>query len=220
MNSKNHNNMFRFSLHQGNVKNTERENGTIETTFNEEVLLCENTFDADVFNPFTRYSIDIRDILPSCITQIQKILSRKRYDVEVYVGEGKEYDLLKYHTNMLNTYPKEWREGIKYNPKSQRQAIETKVIKGVPCKIGLYINNNPIVERVFYVDGFNPIARYSVDVTDTVHDIVNDIYNRIKDDDVSNMWDDYNLINRRGLSISQIRELSPGKRAYLLRCLN
>ena len=54
MSEKEYNNVFRFSLYQENV------------------LLCEKMFDANQFNPFTRYSIDIRDILPKAITKLQK----------------------------------------------------------------------------------------------------------------------------------------------------
>ena len=59
MDKKEYNNVFRFSLFQGDV------------------LLCEKMFNADKFNPFTRYSIDIRDILPRAITRLQKTLSNE-----------------------------------------------------------------------------------------------------------------------------------------------
>jgi len=215
MNEKEHNNVFRFSLTQGDV------------------LLCETMFDADKFNPFTRYSIDIRDILPRSITRIQKTLSRRSYDVVAEVGrvdvsgvdtldedvEMHEYDLYGYHQKMINLYPKEWRNRMRYNPQSVVQHIEHKTIRGVPCKIGLYINENPIVEREFYVDGFNPVARQSVDIVYVITDIAEIIEAKIKKNDIRNMWDDYDLINYRGLSINQIRELHPAKRAEMLRRL-
>ena len=197
MSERNHNNEFRFSLYQ------------------EDVVLCEKVFDADVFNPFTRYSIDIRDILPQAITTLQKMLSKKRYEIQLC-----GYDLLRYNNRMIDLYPKEWHGGMRYNPKSVRHEIEDKVIKGVECKIGLYINDNPIVERIFYVDGFNPVARYSVDVMETVVDIVDTIERQIKRVDIKNMWDDYDLINKKGLTINQIRELPAKQRAYLLRSIN
>jgi len=203
-------NVFRFSLHQGDV------------------LLCEAMFDADQFNPFTRYSIDVRDILPRSITRLQKTLSRRSYDVVAEVGrlditdsesEHHEYDLYGYQQKMINSYPKHWRNGMRYNPQAVVQQIEHKTIRGVPCKMGLYINENPIVEREFYVDGFNPVAKQSVDLTDVVVDISDIIEAKIKRNDIRNMWDDYDLINYRGLSINQIRELHPAKRAEMLRRL-
>ena len=208
MNEKEHNNVFRFSLTQGDV------------------LLCETIFDADKFNPFTRYSIDIRDILPKAITRLQKTLSERSYDVMAEIGrvdtsdddsEMLAYDLYGYNQSMINCYPKEWRNDMRYNPKTVVQQIENKTIRGVPCKIGLYINQNPIVERKFYVNGFNPIVRQSVDVVYVVSDIAKIIENKIKKNDIRNMWDDYDLINYRGLSINQIRELHPAKRAEMLR---
>jgi len=210
MNEKEHSNVFRFSLHQ------------------KDVLLCEKIFDADKFNPFTRYSIDVRDILPRAITKLQKTLSKRSYDVNAEVGrvvnangkvEEQVYDLYSYNQKMINLCPKEWRQDMRYNPQSVVQQIEQKTIRGVPCKIGLYINENPIVEREFFVDGFNFVARYSVDIVDAVTEIADQIFEKIKRNDIKNMWDDYDLINYKGLSINQIRELSLFKREELLRKL-
>jgi hypothetical protein len=201
MNEKEHSNLFRFSLYQGNV------------------LLCEKIFNADQFNPFTRYSIDIRDILPRSITKLQKALSKRSYDTLVETAEAEGYDLYQYNQKMISTYPKEYRENMRYNPQPIVQQIEEKTIRGVECKIGFYINDKPIVERMFYVDGFNPVARWSYELTHNVIIIANDIFNQIKRNDVKNMWDDYDLINIRGLSITQIRELSPSKREEMLRRL-
>lgn len=208
MSEKAFNNMFRFSLYQENV------------------LLCEKIFNADQFNPFTRYSIDIRDILPRAITKLQKTLSKRSYETVIGVGTddpevGIEniYDLYSYRQSMVNKYPKEYREGMHYNPQPIVQHIEEKTIRGVECKIGFYINDKPIVERMFYVDGFNPVARWSVDIVDAVVEITNSIWSKIMITDQKNMWDDYDLINIKGLSINQIRELSPAKRDEMLKRL-
>lgn len=195
------NNEFRFSLYQ------------------EDILLCEKIFCADDFNPLTRYSIDIRDLLPQAITKLQKTLSKKHYNVEYDVGDGVTYNFFKYTQNQKKLYPKWMNKDVKYNPIVKEYKIEDKVIRGVECKIGFYINDNPIVERLFYVDGFNPVARYSIDILNAVIDIVDDIFKNIKTMDIKNMWDDYDLINKKGLSINQIRDLSPEKRKYLLRSI-
>lgn len=194
MGDKEFNNEFKFSLYQ------------------EDVLLVEKVFDADQFNPFTRYAINIRDVLPRAITKLQKTLSKRNYDVEL-----NGINLFQYNQDMINSYPKEWRADMRYKPEPVVQKIENKTIRGVECKIGFYINKNTIVERIFYVDGFNPVARWSVDLTNAVLEITDTIFEQIKGDDIENMWDDYALINERGLSINQIRELSTGKRRELLR---
>ncbi|MFA5207162.1 MAG: hypothetical protein WC428_00530 [Candidatus Paceibacterota bacterium] len=199
MNEKERSNMFRFSLYQENV------------------LLCEKIFDADQFNPFTRYSIDIRDILPRTITRLQKTLSRRNYNTSFNISKTKAYGLFGYYQTMVNAYPKEQRDGMYYSPQPIVQQIEEKTIRGVECKIGFYINNKPIVERTFYVDGFNPIARWSTEIVDEVSNIADNIWAKILHTDVKNMWDDYDLINIKGLSINQIRELSPAKREEMLR---
>jgi hypothetical protein len=208
MNDRECNNVFRFSLYQENV------------------LLGEKMFDADQFNPFTRYSIDIRDILPRAITRFQKVLSKKNYDVFAEVGRvnmnienslNAGYDLLEYNQNLLDSYPDYIKNDMEYNPKSITHQIDDKVIRGVECKLGLYINNNPIVERVFFVDGYNPIAKLSVDIIDAVVEITDVISEKIKKIDKKNMWDDYDLINLKGMSINQIRELKFHERERLLR---
>lgn len=205
MNEKEHSNLFRFSLYQTNV------------------LLCEKVFDADQFNPFTRYSIDIRDILPRSITRLQKVLSRRSYNTVIEYGKANYGDLYQFNQKMINLYPKEYREGMRYNPQPVVQQIsieqEEKTIRGVECKIGFYINDKPIVERTFYVDGFNPVARWSVDLIDEVVYVTNTIKSKILNSDEKNMWDDYDLINMKGLSITQIRELTPSKREEMLRRL-
>lgn len=212
--------VFRFTLHQENV------------------LLCEKIFDASQITPFTRYSINIRHILPKSISKIQKALSRKSYDTQVEVGRldvsdenSPQYlvDLFRYNQNLINTYPKAWREGMRYNPKISTLKLEERVvrgqkfpaktIRGVECKLGLYLNNNTIVERTFYVDGYCPVARYSIDLTDIVVEIADLISETIKRDDIGNMWDDNDLNLYRGLTITQIRELHPAKRAEMLRRL-
>ena len=199
MNEKEYNNTFRFVLTQGNV------------------LLCAKCFEADKFNPFTRYSIDIRDILPRAITKLQKTLSKKKYDIMLDCGNDTTYDMYHFAQDLIDSYPQQYRCDMRYAPQAIVQQIEEKTIRGVECKIGFYINDNPIVERTFYVDGFNPVARYSVDIVDAVCEITDDIFGKIKNNDIRNMWDDYDLINIKGMTINQIRELSTGKREDLLR---
>ena len=194
MNEKEFNNMFKFSLYQGDV------------------LLGEKCFDANTFNPITRYSIDIRHILPRIITKLQKTLSKRNYVTNV-----NDFDFFVYNKKLINTYPANMRDSLRYNPQPVVQHIDDKIIKGVECKIGFYINDKPIVERVFYVDGYNIVARWSVDLIDEIVDATDTIHKHIKESDIANMWDDYDLINIKGLNINQIRELSPAKREEMLR---
>lgn len=195
MNERDINNTFRFSLHQGDV------------------LLGEKCFDADNFNPITRYSINIRHILPKIITKLQKTLSKRNYDTNINNG----FDLFVYNKKLINSYPVKMRDELRYNPQSIVQHIDGKIIKGVECKIGFYINDKPIVERLFYVDGYNIVARWSVDLVDEVMAAANIINAYIKQSDITNMWDDYDLINIKGMTITQIRDLSSAKREEMLR---
>lgn len=191
------NNIFKFSLYQNDI------------------LFCEKIYDADQFNPFTRYSIDIRDILPRIISRLQKTLSKRSYVTDYGVGRINFDDVNsdEYSYDLIHS------EHVYYNPTPITQQIDDKIIHGVEFKFGLYINNNPIVERIFYVDSFNPISRWSVDIVETFVEITDSIVERIKKNDIKNIWDDYDLINRKGLTFLQVRELSLVDRERLLNSL-
>ncbi|MFW6247073.1 MAG: hypothetical protein ACOC22_02780 [bacterium] len=200
MDNKVFNNNFRFNLYQ------------------EDVLLYERCFDADQYNPFTRYSIDIRGLLPKAITTMQKVLSKKNYCTSFEPEkDGESFDFYQYNQKLIKSYPHYQRGEMYYNPKSVTQHIGEMTIKGVYCKMGFYINDKTIVEREFYVDGFNPVSRWSVDLVQTCEYISNLILEKIKESDVNNMWDDYDLINKYNFSINYVRELSDYKRKELLR---
>ena len=101
MNEKEFSNEFRFSLYQENT------------------LLCEKVFDANQFNPFTRYSIDIREILPRAITKLQKTLSKRSYETQL----SETFDLYKYNQKMISLYKQEYRKPMYYNPVPMVQQI-------------------------------------------------------------------------------------------------
>ena len=69
---------------------------------------------------------------------------------------------------------------MEYAPVSISKQIENMVIKGVECKLVLYINEYPIIERLFYVDNFNPIARWSIDLLNACNNISDTIEDQIK----------------------------------------
>jgi hypothetical protein len=211
MSEKEHTNNFRFVLKQGDV------------------LLCEKIYDADNYSPFTRYSINIRDILPKAIVRLQKMMSKRNYNTEFEIGridvldnnsEMQYIDTLKYVQSLIAKYPDNYRTGMRYCPQPTNQQIEEKNIRGVECKIGLYMNDSPIVEREFYVDGFNPISRYSIDLIETVLDISDSIFERVRTNDIKNIWDDYLLINKMGFTLNQIREMTNSSRTHYLSLIN
>ena len=197
---KTHVNNFIFRLYQG--KHT----------------LVEKTFSADAFNPFTRYSVDIRSIIPSINQRLQRILSKKNLTYSVKYGDT-EYNFLDYYIYQYSLEKKPVGNKLE-KPPFITQTINNKVIKGIECKFGLYINKNPIVERDFYVDGYNPSARFSVELPRTVDDICSDIFNSLVKADIYNMWDDYALIKTYGIYAQQIRELTFNKRKEFINYLN
>ena len=130
-----------------------------------------------------------------------------------------EYDLLKYYEDLTSFYHVRFNKLTK--PQSMTQIINGKTIKGVECKFCLFMNNNLIVERVFYVDNYNPSVRFTSDVTSTVSEIVEDIQKKIKINDDNNIWDDFDIIRAYGFPhINNVRELGRDQRDTYLKNIN
>jgi hypothetical protein len=191
-------NIFRFTLHQNDV------------------LFCEGMFNADQYHPYTRYSVNIKPILPGIINKLQKTLSKKQYDTKYVVGDYIDYDYYDHYKKALKSIPYAQREDYLYEPEVQIQEYGGKTLRGVEFKIGLYINENPIVERTFLVDGFNTTSRWSSDIVEAVQEVLEEIEAKIKRTDVKNIWDDYDLINCYGFSINYIREMPNNERFRFL----
>lgn len=186
------NKTFRFVLYQNNV------------------LLYERIFDGGVISPYTRNSVDIRKDLFGIIKKIQNVLSKNTYDTQYLVKEKVVYDFDEYNEKLLSLY------GQAYNPEVVIKKIEDREIRGVPCKLCFYINENLIVERNIYVDKFNPDSKNSCDLVETLNEIVFDLEKTLIKKDVSNIWDDYDIIKKTNMSIHQVREISPRERKMIL----
>jgi hypothetical protein len=185
----NFNNIFKFGIYlDGNIIN-------------------ERIFSGDVYNQSTMYQIDIRSIINSLQRKVQNVLSSNNLTHEMF-----EYSLLD-HYNKLN---KNNDDGKLEIPNSKTIKINDKTFSGVEVKIGFYLNDNTIFERYIYLNKYNPKTRFSSDIYYAVFDIVEDIKEKIKYDDIKHMWQDYDLINNYNLHITQVRELSKEERRNLL----
>jgi hypothetical protein len=190
-------NIFKFSIYQGDC------------------VVSERIFNANDFNPVIRYSVDIRSIIPEIIQKLQITLSKRnltfnKIDEKAYVDYNflRDYQDVCYNFNLKPIKLKK--------PYYIRKEINGKVIEGTQCRFGLYINNNPIVERDFHVDKYNPAVRFSYEIVETTRDLVDFIVQYLKEMDSKHMWDDYKLIKTYSLYINQIRELTDKKRNLFL----
>lgn len=178
-----------------------------------DVILFEKIFDGNQFSLHTRSYVDIRKILPSSINQLQKVLSKNSYNTKISVEndkmsidgdliKGKYYNLFGEYIKDIDSFPSVMRKELEYNPEpvsfkvnaNTPRGVESMTIRGVECKISLCRNDVSIVERLFYVDRFNPIARWSVDLTTTCEYIVNDIFNVITRTDIAYLWSEYDKL--------------------------
>ena len=103
MSEKVYENVFRFSLYQGNS------------------VICEKVFTADRFNPVSRYSVDIREIIPSIVTRLQRTLSQKFYETTFYHDKRDDdgllyseilYDFIGYKQNLINQMKAKYPETV------------------------------------------------------------------------------------------------------------
>ncbi|MFW5847372.1 MAG: hypothetical protein ACOCVF_00435 [bacterium] len=159
--------------------------------YQEDVVFFEGIFSSDVFNPLTKKNIDIRPILPDFIRSLQKMLSKRNYNFKLPVDKYDHYDNQHIVMNYLYSFDSSFgKMEFDYNPESKNKKIMGKVYTGVEFKLGFYVSDKTIVERDFYVNGFNPMSRYSVDITDLCTDILESIKEYIKIQDIINICDE------------------------------
>jgi hypothetical protein len=171
----------------------------------------ERVFSGDDFNQVTMYQIDVRKIIGSIQRKIQSTLSDSN-PTNILNG----YNVLDYFFKNNKNYGY---DTLKI-PEEKTLVFNDKTYKGVEVKIGFYLNDNTIFERFVYINRYNPKCRFSYELYETVSNIVSDIKNKIKKDDIKQMWDDFDLINSYNLHISQVRELSKEDRSKLLYRIN
>ena len=144
-----------------------------------------------MYGNYTNQTIEIRSILPRNISRLQKILSKTKYDTTFSVSKEKEIDFLYYNDMLINSYPEEYQESLVYSPEIVNKEIGEWKMSGVEFKISLQINNKLVVERDFYVKGFDPSSRYSYEVTDVALQFCDEIEREVKWSDINFMWEDY-----------------------------
>jgi hypothetical protein len=174
-------------------------------------IISERVFSADEYNQVVKYQIDIRSMINNIQKRVQKVLSMQDRDLN-YNFNG-NYNTLKYFTDRNSKYGYSNLEDIQ----ERSITINDKTYKGSEIKIGIYLNSNTIFERSLYIGKYNPNSRFSVELYEVVYDIVEDIKDKIKKDDVKLMWEDNDLMNHYNyIHISQIRELSQEERSRQL----
>jgi hypothetical protein len=179
--------------------------------------IFERIFSADIYNPVVRYSVDIRDRIPTIIESIQKVLQLNSSELS-FVNSG--HNTKKYYRHICkinHMHPIKLFVPMNYNKDRDAEQKQKFQSKGTEFKFGLYINTNPIVERNFYVDNYNPDARFSNELIEVLNDIVEYLTSYLKKSDVNHMWNDYDLITTYELNILQVRELSKDRREEFLR---
>ena len=167
--------------------------------------LVEKSFSADQLNPFTRYSVDIRELIPEIVEELIAVLSQSEYETE-YCG----YDFEKLNNDLISTYPKKQHNVLKFRPKVNTYG-------SVDFTFGLYINDKVIVEREFFVKDFNEKCLNSIDLVGSIGYISDLIFRYLKRDDVKHMWEDYDLIYQYNMNIQQVRSLPDEKRRSMLK---
>jgi hypothetical protein len=178
--------------------------------------IYEKIFSADIYNPVVRYSVDIRERIPSIIENIQNVLKATELTFEDSYGVNTK-NYYRHICKINRMHPIKLFVPTNYSKDRDGQQKTKFQGKGTEFKFGVYINSNPIVERNFYVDNYNPDARFSNELPEVLNDIVDYLTSYLKSSDVNHMWNDYDLIMTYELNIQQVRELSKDRREEFLK---
>lgn len=178
--------------------------------------IFERVFSADIYNPVVRYSVDIRDRIPTIIESIQNVLQSTELTFVNSLGHNTK-NYYRHICKINRMHPIKLFVPMNYSKDRDGQTKTKFQSKGTEFKFGVYINTNPIVERNFYVDNYNPDARFSNELPEVLTDIVDYLTSYLKKSDVNHMWNDYDLITTYELNIQQVRELSKDRREELLK---
>ncbi len=212
--------LFRFSVYQGDR------------------LLCEVCDSADKFNPPIRNSVMIRGEIHGIITKLCRVLSQSNYNTLFSLGsKNRDINFKKFTISEIEKYnnkklkytfnSRDLFDGIStiqdnfkssLRPKTKTNPYNPENV-GVECKFGLYINDNTIVERNFYVENYNSDVVFSTDIVDTCDEILYEICERLRNEDINFLWENKDMNEKLGLQYSQIFELKPEERAAYIRQL-
>lgn len=169
-------------------------------------IVSERIFDADVYNPANRYKVELRPLNQRIIAEFRNILStpNQYLNFKVPVGLDKHNQRRNYRLNDFH-YPSDDED---LSPETFNYALK--------ISDSSKESDDFIIERNFPVKNFNRNSIHSMNVVDKVDDWAFDIQDIIKRKDVSQMWDEYELLNKTQLNISDIRGLSVNAKEELL----
>lgn len=175
--------------------------------------VSEVTFPADTYNQYVRYSVNIKDIAGDMIKKFQTILSTTSNKLNFQYSD---YNLLKMYKDSIpdNISFKDSKlyrksegssdEGYYTNPDEQFKFI-------------LYVNDNHVIERNFFVKKFNPESRFSTDLLDYMLEFSDSLQVYLAKKDIENMYEEFDIKNKFNKSITEIRTLNKFDRDNLLK---
>ena len=176
--------------------------------------VSEIAFPADAYNQYVRYSVNIKDIAGEMIKKFQTILSTTSNKLNFeYCG----YNLLKMYKDSIPV-------NISFkDTKLYRKSEGSSADKGYytnpdeQFKFILYVNDNHVIERNFFIKKFNPESRFSVDLLDYMLEISDSLQIYLAKKDVENMYEEFDIKKVFNKSITEIRTLNKFDRDNLLK---
>jgi hypothetical protein len=205
--------------------------------------IMERIFPADLYNQSIRYSINIRDISGEIINRIQKVLQKDNSQISTQINNidifSKYKDSLRYSLGNYNMYEYDYSKRNKNGSVVEsKNNVKTngQIAKGYyhdeneQFKFGLYLlkheveknktSSKIIIERNFFVERYNPKTRFSQELLDEFNSISFQIEEKIKQSDVSNIWDEFDIKNYYNYTIDKIRRMSKEERDKALFFIN
>ncbi len=163
-----------------------------------ENIICERVVDDLYLKVNGR--IKIRNVLPTVTRELLVALSAREYDTTYSVGKKVCYDFLEYRNKIIKSYPLRTREIINTRPEAFTHTIttldgEVKEWDGVPIKFSIFYKGCtiPVIERVMYVDRYNPISSQTFEIVETFNYCVALIKEEIKSCEMASMWEQFDI---------------------------
>lgn len=177
-------------------------------------LITERIFSGDVYNPFVRYRLDVRDMVPEIIDLLRSALSLRQPTTKHHgYNLVKEFETVFKASGVALSDVKNnklAKASVPYEDLYKEKGINRRFNAEVETNVfsfAIYMNSGKIIERDFFVDFYNPETRFSLELKDAVQEITQIIEHHLKVEDRKAQWEDFDLVNKFGFDQHRLRSM-------------
>lgn len=158
--------------------------------FKDDTPIIESIFDAEPYQYAFKNELNFSEKAKIHMRNFFKVLSKR---TESLTTKNMGYDYVKYPMDLEKKFIKNYKQDTSLFKNDNKANL----------KYILSINGNIIIERNFVVYNYNPISRFSLELTEIFNDILNEFKYDIKEIDLNNQWDEYEKSVKLGISLNK-----------------